>query len=132
MSPHTARSSAGRRRLARLWPLGAAAVLASCNLDKALDVPDPDVVRPDAVNGVAALPVLVAGARADFQVAYSGGSGTTEGQVNYSGLFTDEFIQTESFPTRTEVELREITRENTSTSALRPLTFTAGSGFHSI
>lgn len=119
MSSYTARSSAGRRRRAhRLWPVGAAAILVSCNLDKALQVPDPDVVRPDAVSGVAALPVLVAGARADFQVAYSGGSGTTEGQINYAGLFTDEFIQTESFPTRTEVELREITRENPSTSAL--------------
>lgn len=88
----------------------------ACSSDEILRVEDPDVVRPENVADSSALPLLLAGALSDFQVAYNGGNGAlaTEGQTNMSALFTDEFIQTESFPTRTEVELRGIGRDNTT------------------
>jgi hypothetical protein len=93
-----------------------AAALAACDTEEILRVQDPDVVRPENVADSSALPLLLAGALSDFQVAYGGGNGAlaTEGQANFVGLFTDEFIQTESFPTRTEVELRGIGRDNTT------------------
>ncbi|MDF1504365.1 hypothetical protein [Roseisolibacter sp. H3M3-2] len=94
----------------------AAAGLAACSADDILRVQDPDVVRPDNIADSTALPLVLAGALSDFQNAYNGGNSaiSTEGQANMVGLFTDEFIQTESFPTRTEVELRGIGRENTT------------------
>ncbi|MGZ8413149.1 MAG: hypothetical protein ACXW05_10480 [Gemmatirosa sp.] len=95
---------------------GLAGAMAACSSEDILRVEDPDVVRPENVADSSALPLLFAGALSEFQVAYNGGSGAlaTEGQANFVGLFTDEFIQTESFPTRTEVELRGIGRDNTS------------------
>jgi hypothetical protein len=95
----------------------ALAALAACNLDDTVEVQAPDQVAPAALNDSTALPTFVAGAQSDFQVAYAG-SDVSEGQVNISGLFTDEFIQTESFPTRFEIDTRSITRENTSLSPI--------------
>ena len=103
-------------RLARV-ALGLAApliaALSACKIDEVVEVQALDQISPSALSDSAALPTFVAGAQTDFQVAYSGSSGL-EGVVGMSGLFTDEFIQTESFPTRYEVDTRNITRENTS------------------
>lgn len=93
--------------------LAAGSLVAGCNLDKTVAVEAPDQVAPAALNDPTQLPSFTAGAQTDFQVAYAGSSGS-EGQVNLSGLFTDEFIQTESFPTRFEIDTRNITRENTT------------------
>jgi hypothetical protein len=116
MTPHDFRGA--RRARAALATLAGAALAATaaCSPDDVLRVEDPDVVRPDNVADSSALPLLLAGALSDFQVAYNGGNGAlaTEGQANMVGLFTDEFIQTESFPTRTEVELRGVGRDNTT------------------
>jgi hypothetical protein len=103
---------------ARATVLGAAlaGAIVACSSEDILRVEDPDVVRPENIADSSSLRLLFAGALSDFQVAYNGGSGAlaTEGQANMVGLFTDEFIQTESFPTRTEVELRSIGRDNTT------------------
>ena len=111
----TPKHSRGVRR-ALIGTVALAGTLAACDSEEILRVQDPDVVRPVNVSDSSALPLLLAGALSDFQVAYNGGNGAlaTEGQVNFVGLFTDEFIQTESFPTRTEVELRGIGRDNTT------------------
>jgi hypothetical protein len=103
------------RRPGRLAPLLAAAALAcgACDLDRTVAVEAPDQVSPDALDDSLALPTFVAGAQSEFQVAYAG-SNASEGQVNLSGLLADEFIQTESFPTRFEIDTRNMTRENTS------------------
>src|SRR5512139_3102674 len=90
-----------------------AALAAGCNTDDVLAVRDPDVVRPEALDDPANLPVYLASAYAEVIGGYNGA--TFEGIVNYSGLFTDEFIQTESFPTRFEVDTRNIATTNTST-----------------
>jgi hypothetical protein len=89
-----------------------AAVLA-CNTDKALQVTDPDVARPSALLGAAALPTLRAGAVGNFGVAYNGGAADVE-QVHLSALLSDEFINTETFPTRIEIDQRAISITNTS------------------
>lgn len=105
---------AAARHLLNAAGLAAALVSAACDLDDVVEVQAPDQVSPAALNDSTALPAFVAGAQSDFQVAYAG-SDVSEGQVNMSGLFTDEFIQTESFPTRFQVDVREITRENITT-----------------
>jgi len=92
--------------------VGLATALA-CNTDRILQVSDPDVARPSALQGVAAIPTLRAGAIGNFGVAYNGGAADVE-QVHLSGLLTDEFINTETFPTRIEIDQRAMSLSNTS------------------
>jgi len=103
------------RRLtpARLAAAGALVVLAACNADKVLQVDDPDVARPEALQGAAALPAQRAGAIGNFGVAYNGGAADVE-QVHLSGMLSDELINTETFPTRIEIDQRVMTLPNTS------------------
>lgn len=99
---------------------GAALLLSACSVDKVLRVPDPDVSRPGDVNGPASLPTVLAAAVGDFQVAFAGTGGLTglEGLVNMTGLFTDEFSFTETFPTRVQVDRRAIDRNNSTMLAI--------------
>ncbi|AHG89360.1 RagB/SusD domain-containing protein [Gemmatirosa kalamazoonensis] len=94
--------------------LGAAALAlgTACNTDSLLRVTDQDVVRPTAVSDSTSLPVFLAGAQSDFQTAFSGTGLGNEGQANIAGLFTDEFIQTESFASRFDVDRRQVQSEN--------------------
>ena len=102
----------------RWTALAAAAVLlGACSVDKVLEVPDPDVSKPTAITGKAGLPTLLAAAVGDFQVAFSGtGSGGDEGLVNMTGLLSDEFFFTETFPTRVQVDRRSIDLNNSTMS----------------
>jgi hypothetical protein len=95
-------------RHAGLAALAATAMLfaAGCSTDEVLSVKDPDVVRPEALNDPANLPVFLSSAYAEVGGGYNGAS--FEGIVNMSGLLADEFIQTESFPTRFEVDTRNM------------------------
>jgi len=102
-----------RLTTARLGVVVAAAVLIGCDTDKILQVEDPDVARPEALQGAAALPTLRAGAIGNFGVAYNGGASDVE-QVHLSALVSDEFINTETFPTRIEIDQRAMTLTNTS------------------
>ncbi len=103
------------RRLtpARLAAAGLLALFAACNSDKLLTVTDPDVARPEALQGAGALPAQRAGAVGNFGVAYNGGAADVE-QVHLSALLSDEFINTETFPTRIEIDQRAMTLANTS------------------
>jgi starch-binding outer membrane protein, SusD/RagB family len=96
--------------------IAAAAVAMSlaggCSTDEVLSVNDPDVVRPEGLDDPANLPVYLASAYAEVMGGYDGG--VYEGIVNYAGLFSDEFIQTESFPTRFEVDTRNMLVGNSS------------------
>jgi hypothetical protein len=89
-----------------------AALAGACSTDKVLTVKDPDVVRPEALDDSVNLPVYLASAYAEVLAGYDGG--VFEGMVNYSGLLADEFIQTESFPTRFEVDTRNMLVGNSS------------------
>ena len=98
---------------------GGAAVLAlamlACNVDTLLDVPDPDVATPASVQDKSALPAVLAAAIGDFMVAYNG---TGDSQISLSGLFTDELIWAETFPTRFEVDARSIQVVNGTTEGV--------------
>jgi len=95
-------------RRAGLAALTALAMLLAtgCSTDEVLTVNDPDVVRPEAINDPAALPVYLTSAYSEVLAGYDGG--VYEGMINMSGLLSDEFIQTESFPTRFEVDTRNM------------------------
>ena len=103
------------RRLtpARLAAVGALAVIVACNSADLLKVDDPDVARPEALQGAAALPAQRAGAIGNFGVAFNGGASDVE-QVHLSGMLADELINTETFPTRIEIDQRAMTLPNTS------------------
>ena len=90
-------------------------LLLACNVDTLLDVPDPDVATPESVLAKAALPAVLAGAIGDFMVAYNA---TGDGQLSTVGLFTDELIWAETFPTRFEVDVRSIQNTNSSMETL--------------
>lgn len=96
-------------RTRRPTALGAAALLciaaAACDTNKILTVTDPDVARPEALTGAAALPSLRAGAIGNFGNAYNGPNASEE-QVDLAGLLSDELINTETFPTRIEIDQR--------------------------
>jgi len=75
-----------------------------------LNVSDPDVITPDNLTGASALPTIRAAAIGDFALSYAGsgadGSSGTEGIATMSGLLGDEFINSETFPTRIEIDRR--------------------------
>lgn len=106
-------SSRREATLMRLTGLVVAATALACNTKDILQVTDPDVARPSALQGAAALPTLRAGAIGNFGVAYNGGAADVE-QVHLSALLSDEFINTETFPTRIEIDQRAISLTNTS------------------
>src|SRR2546422_7070877 len=72
----------------------------------------PNIVTPGQLSDSAALATVRAGVIGDFAIAYSGdhpdGSGGTEGVAMYGGLLADEWINSETFPTRIEVDARSI------------------------
>src|SRR5438876_788100 len=76
-----------------------------------LNVQDPDVVPPGNLNNKSVLPTIRAGAIGDFALAHTGSGadgsgGTVEGVTMYGGLLADEWINSETFPTRIEVDSR--------------------------
>jgi hypothetical protein len=97
--------------------IAALLMVGACNLDEVVTVEDIDVATPGSLRSADALPVLLAAAIGDFQVAYSGNTGT-EGQIQYSGMMADEFLNSESFPTRIEVDMRDVNRDNASTEGV--------------
>jgi starch-binding outer membrane protein, SusD/RagB family len=100
----------GRRRAAsalrRLAAVAAVAALVGvgCSPDEILDVEDIDVALPEAVQDAAALPAVLAGAIGNFGVAYNGSFDLN--QISLAGLISDEYINTETFPTRIEIDQR--------------------------
>jgi hypothetical protein len=85
--------------------VGVLVPLAAC--DDLLKVDDPDVVTPGILADSSAIPLRVAGTLSDFQTGFSGAS-LTGGVVPYSGLFTDELYSPDTYPTRTDIDLRDI------------------------
>jgi hypothetical protein len=85
-------------------------------------VKDKDFVQPGGLTNPAALASLLAGALSQFQVAWSGsgdeGGNGHEGQINMTGLLTDELVDLETFPTRIAVDERIATPTNGSLRSL--------------
>ena len=107
-----------RRFGARGAILAASVLLSACSVDKVLQVPDPDVATPSQLTTKAALPTVLAAAIGDFQEAFAGTGTGPEGLVNMTGLFTDEFSFTETFPTRVQVDRRAIDQNNSTMSTI--------------
>ncbi len=102
-----------RRSGGRLWVgalLALALLPAGCSKDQLLDVNDPNVLLPQQISSKDALPADFAGALSDFQLSYSGSGGgpLTEGMINISGLFSDEFSISETFPDRIDIDRHTI------------------------
>lgn len=104
------------RRPVGLLALGLVPALFACNTDRLLQVTDPDVARPTALTGASALPTLRNGALGDFGYAYDANTPDGLKQVTLAASLSDEFINTETFPTRIEVDQRAITITNTTLS----------------
>jgi hypothetical protein len=108
-------------RLGR-WTIGAGALLilplAACNFDRAITVKDVDVVTPGQLDTKDALPTLLAATASTFQIAYSGGgdlsNGGHEGEINLSGLMSDELLNSETFPDRIAWDQRSVRSNNAS------------------
>ncbi len=112
---------ASRGQLIRIAAAALVTLLAgavACNPGSVLRVPQPDNVPSSAINSAAELPVLESGAQSAFQIAYGGaadeGNGGHEGFINWSGIFTDEMEDMETFPTRVIVDDRFATAANAS------------------
>jgi hypothetical protein len=73
-----------------------------------LEVEDPDVLKPDQLEGPAALPTRIAGAIVDFQIAYNGDFNNAF--VVATGLFSDELVHSETFPDRLQIDRRAVDR----------------------
>lgn len=101
---HGRRSGRARSTLAALL---VAAVLGGCNNADILDVIDPDLVTPESVTQAE---LYWAGAIGDFTDAV----GSAGGINVYVGLFTDEFHLSGTFPTRIQVDERDISKTNGS------------------
>ncbi len=82
--------------------------LGSCSIEDTLTVPDPDVAKPETLNNKAALPVLRTGAIGDFARAFQGGGDAEDGLVQNGGLVADELEWAETFPTRRELDSRNM------------------------
>lgn len=102
-------------KLLALVGLASLAPLASCN--DPLNVTIPDIVTPSQLSDSASLATVRAGVLGDFSIAYTGdhpdgSGGTAEGVIMYGGLLADEWINSETFPTRIEVDARTIQTTN--------------------
>lgn len=99
-----ARSGAGARSASLAALLAAGIALGACHPSDILKVKDIDVARPASVEDSSALPAVLDGAIGDFGWAYDGGGDFN--QITLSGQLSDELINTETFPTRIEVDER--------------------------
>ena len=113
-----ATSPLARRPMGRVGPTVTLALLAllplsACDTKKILAVTDPDVARPIVLTVPSALPALYAGAVGALGTAYNSSNSDVE-QVHLSALLSDEFMNTETFPTRIEIDQRAQHIENGS------------------
>ena len=81
---------------------------AACNTDTFLGIEDPDIINPSNVQSSAGANAVRVGALARLNTATSGG----ESMLLLGGLFTDEWINGDSFIGRQEVDQRTITVQN--------------------
>jgi len=115
---HTNRDTIHGRRI---WLVLAAGVVlvSACSTDRLLKATDPDNTPPGTLTGAISLPGYRASAIGDFGLAFDGNAlnpdgNEYEGLVNMTGLLTDELENSETFPTRKEVDGRH-TQVNNAT-----------------
>lgn len=91
------------------WAALAALVATGSACSDLLEVTDPDIVTPADVVGEKGADLYWAGAIGQFASAFSSGGG---GQVVYVGMLSDEFHLSGTFPTRNEIDRREMDDRN--------------------
>lgn len=84
------------------------AVLPLTGCDSVLEVNDPDIVTPDNLQDDLGLTTLRNGALSNFDQAWSNGGWTEGGIILLSGLMTDEWAHSGTFPTRRQLDRREV------------------------
>lgn len=107
----------GMRRTGLSLLAGCLAVIVTpaCDLDRLLDVEDPTAAAPGTIDNEEAVPTTLSAAIGAFQLGYSGapgGGSFIDSQITTSGLLTDEFHISESFPTRIDVDQRATNFDN--------------------
>ncbi|CAA9343145.1 MAG: hypothetical protein AVDCRST_MAG89-2726 [uncultured Gemmatimonadetes bacterium] len=112
------RNGRGFKPLPRLAVIAALTLpLAACDIDELLELPDPDIVDPAVfTDSTTAMNTFRNSAIGAFSVSFDAGGG--DNQVNYSGMFADEFINSETFDTRIEIDLRSIEETNSDVQAV--------------
>jgi hypothetical protein len=89
--------------------------LGTTSCDSLVEVIDPDIVTPESLNSEAGIETLKAGSLGDFAIAMSGsaaGHGATAGLITMSGLMSDEYDYSGTFPTRREGDTRILQNTN--------------------
>lgn len=115
ISPHAGRGGRGRAR----WAILLSVLATACGL---LDVQNPDTIVPEDLDTPSGVAALRAGAIGDYSLAMVGDNGVNEGLIAVSGSFTDELVNSETFPTRIEYDRRTIdTRNATLTGIFRSI-----------
>jgi hypothetical protein len=94
--------------------LGLSLLPQACSTHDILAVNIPNVIDPAQLNSPLGAVAAYAGAIGDLAFANDGDNGGTEGQILVSGVMTDEYIDSETFPTRIEYDSRGITEQNTT------------------
>jgi hypothetical protein len=110
MTKHTtSHARRGRNRLLLAAGIGLALVaLPMTGCDSALEVHDPDIVTPDNLQDDLGLTTLRNGALSNFNQAWSAGGWAEGGIILLSGLMTDEWAHSGTFPTRRQLDRREV------------------------
>jgi hypothetical protein len=85
--------------------------LAACE-NRTLAVRTPDVSLPGSINSPQALPQLSSAVIADFSSSYAGDGGGFEGIIMDGGLLGDEWISSDTYPTRNQIDERSTVNTN--------------------
>jgi starch-binding outer membrane protein, SusD/RagB family len=107
-------------RRKRLPWMPAAAVLAvslvGCSTDRILEVEDRETIDPILTRSPDALPAVHAAAIGEFSVGFTGfpgaGGGSGDNFILQTGLLADEWIASGTFPTRQQIDQRDIRQDN--------------------
>lgn len=105
MNPEDSEFRPRSRRGVSAVALAVLAGLALTACDDTLDVTDPSVVDPEALEGPEGVSTRANGMVRDFQDAY-------DDYVRYAAMFTDEMVLSGTFQGRVEVDDRRITADN--------------------
>lgn len=100
------------RRSAGAIALLAALPLVACNLDKFLNLTDPDIINPNDLRSPAGAEAERIGALSRLNQATSGGASGSEGFFLYGGLLGDEWRSGDTFIQRNESDQRSVATNN--------------------
>jgi hypothetical protein len=102
------------RRKAGAIAVLAALPLAGCNLDKFLNLTDPDIINPSDLQSPAGAEAERIGALSRLNQATSGGPSGSEGFFLYGGLLADEWRSGDTFIQRNESDQRSVSTNNST------------------